>query len=79
MSRHNIKSEMEKGIFPTSGRAFQTTDGYLLGWGSTDGTVNGTAVENWAPGAIFIVTTAASETFHQNTGTKTTAAWANVA
>lgn len=73
MSVHNIQRELETASFTTSGRAINTPEGYVIGWGTTVG--NG--VEGWAPGAIFVHTDGADEDtiLYKNAGTNTTASF----
>ncbi len=76
MSSHNVFEELLKGAFPATGRIIKTAAGYLLGWGTTVGTVNGVAVENWSVGAMFLDVDAATDNqLWLNVGTATTASW----
>lgn len=81
MTTHNVMFEIdEANVATASARAFKTANGYVFGWGATVGSIATGAVENWAPGAIFIDTDAAqgSQVF-VNTGTATTAIWTEIA
>ena len=67
---------MREAHYPSTGRAFRTPAGFLLGWGTTVGYINGASHEGWAPGAIFIdVDAAAGQQHWVNEGTSTTASW----
>ena len=71
---HNLPSQIASTAadFGTTGKAFWTPEGFIIGWGTTVG--NG--VENWAPGAMFTDTNAAAGSqFFINEGTATTAAF----
>lgn len=52
MAKHQLQEQLETAIMESSGKAFLTPSGYLLGWGAAKPT---DAATGWCTGAIFIV------------------------
>lgn len=74
MAAHNLPTKLEStgAEFPSSGKAFYIPGvGYLMAWGTADPTDQG-----YAKGCIFQNTSTGA--IRKNTGTSTTAVWADV-
>ena len=52
-SKHRAHDYLERGTFKTTGKAINTPEGYIMGWGIT---VPADAGTGWAPSAEFIHT-----------------------
>ena len=69
---HRLYDMLRRADMPSSGKAFKTPEGYLVGWGTTVPS----AAEGYAPGCLFIHTdgTAATQ-LYVNEGTKATSSF----
>ena len=72
MPGHNLENQLENATMSSTARFFNTPEGRTWGHGKTVG--NG--VQGWAPGALFVHTDGAANTwYYRNTGSKTAATW----
>ena len=73
MSAFNLKNELQNGGFPSEMKMYETSEGFMHGWGATDPV----AGDDYAPGATFQNVT--NKKLLVNTGTKASPTWTDQA